>query len=110
LSFCALVMQGADFKTWLDDVVAKQEALPAHEEPAFTVEQLQDRFEPVSRMFARLNAVPAPKPPPPPPSPPPADGPAHAEASAEAEEAEGDPADTDKAEDAAQEEARDELR
>lgn len=57
-----LPLQGDDFRAWLDDVVAKQEALSDDQDPAFTIEQLQDRFEPVSRMFARLNAVPAPKP------------------------------------------------
>jgi hypothetical protein len=57
-------MQSQDFRTWLDEKSAAQDAHPLHEAPLFTVAELQSRFEPVSKLFALLNSVPAPKPPP----------------------------------------------
>lgn len=57
-------MQSREFKAWLESVGEEQEKKPLHEEPAYMVSELQDRFEVVSKMFAKLNKIPAPPPPP----------------------------------------------
>ena len=54
--------QGAEFETWLTDVTKQQDAKQPHEEPAYTIEQLQTRFEVVSSVFSRLKDQKAPKP------------------------------------------------
>lgn len=54
-------MQNTDFETWLKDVTGKQAAQAAHEAPAYTISQLQDRFEVVSGMFTMLKDQKAPK-------------------------------------------------
>jgi hypothetical protein len=56
-------VQAADFDSWVKDAVKKQEARALHEEPAFTVAELQTRFEAVHVAFTTLSSVPAPKPP-----------------------------------------------
>lgn len=48
----------------MESVGAEQEKKAPHEEPAFLVSELQDRFEAVSKLFAKLNKIPAPPPPP----------------------------------------------
>jgi hypothetical protein len=54
-------MQSAEFDAWLRNVTAKQDATLAHEEPAFYIADLQDRFEAVSGLFTRLNGQQPPK-------------------------------------------------
>lgn len=54
-------MQSAEFDAWIRSVTAKQDATPAHEEPAFYIAELQDRFETVSSLFTRLNGQKPPK-------------------------------------------------
>lgn len=75
-------MQNTAFRKWVDEVMELQESTPLFENPVFTVSELQDRFEVVSKLFSRLNTTPAPKPP---PSPVPSPEDAKEEATAEPE-------------------------
>lgn len=54
-------MQNDEFETWLKDVTSKQTAQAPHEQPAYTISQLQDRFEVVSGMFTMLKDQKPPK-------------------------------------------------
>jgi hypoxia up-regulated 1 len=56
-------VQAQEFGSWLKDAIQKQEARAPHEEPAFTVAELQVRFDVVHDVFTKLSSVPAPKPP-----------------------------------------------
>jgi hypothetical protein len=57
------LIQAAAFRGWLEVVQTQQQGHPLHLDPVFTISELQDRFEVVSRKFAKLNRIPAPKPP-----------------------------------------------
>lgn len=83
-----------------------QDSTPLFENPAFTVSELQDRFEVVAKAFARLNSVPAPKPPPAPPAP--VTKPDPANATGEADDASETPADSESS-DSASEDAADSM-
>lgn len=50
-------------QTWLADVQASQRGKAPHENPAFTVKQLQDRYEPIQRKLTYFTRKPKPVPP-----------------------------------------------
>lgn len=56
------MLQSKEFRKWVDEVSELQDSTPLFENPVFTVSELQDRFEVVSKSFIKLNNLPAPKP------------------------------------------------
>ena len=46
----------------MDKVEELQDSTPLFESPVFVVSELQERFEPVSKLFVKLNGIAAPKP------------------------------------------------
>ena len=59
---CDFVLQSAEFRKWVDKVEELQDSTPLFESPVFVVSELQERFEPVSKLFVKLNGIAAPKP------------------------------------------------
>lgn len=57
------VLQAKEYRDWLEEMAAAQAKLALHEEPAFLIEELQRRYEPVNKLFQKLSSKSAPKPP-----------------------------------------------
>ena len=55
-------VQSRELEDWLKDAVTRQGSKQPHEEPAFLVSELTERFTVVSKAFHRLNSMAAPKP------------------------------------------------
>ena len=56
-------VQNTEFETWLTNVTTLQEAKASHEDPAYYIEELQNRFEVVSGVYTKLRDQKKPKPP-----------------------------------------------
>lgn len=50
-----------DLKKWLDESVAKQEALKLNEEPAFRTSEIDFKITSLNRVFTRISSIPKPK-------------------------------------------------